>query len=359
MILSKELFGDGYKQDIPQEVLNEARIQTVSSLISDDYQMIANNIRIDTAHAKLTEIMGEIPFVTLKGFASAYYYPDPIKRTMGDVDFYVAPQNYDAAAEKLTKAGLSPMQKEHERHESFRMGNVIFELHSEIKGVPNGKDGIKSASVSAEKIVRHYLDDIVETAQNIDTQHGKIIIPDQFHHGLIMLLHVAAHIINDGGVGLRHLCDWAVYVDKVDISRFEQRFRKIGIWTFACQLTAVSAKYLGLQKTYNCETFDDEFLQAFIDDILSAGNFGKKTGGRTGSFYLVKEKNYFTSFIAFIKKKYRFCNDKPFLIPVAILIFTYNYLKLRLSGKRKWIHQSNLNDAKQRLELYKQFKLFQ
>lgn len=112
--------------------------------------MIANNIRVDTAHAELTDIFSGIPFVTLKGYASAYYYPEPIYRTMGDVDFYVMPKCYNEAYRRLKESGFMQSGKEHERHEAFNKGRVHFELHSEIKGIPNGKDGIRVASKKAE-----------------------------------------------------------------------------------------------------------------------------------------------------------------------------------------------------------------
>jgi hypothetical protein len=37
------------------------------------------------AHAELTELLGDIPFTTFKGYASVYYYPQPIYRPKGDV----------------------------------------------------------------------------------------------------------------------------------------------------------------------------------------------------------------------------------------------------------------------------------
>ncbi len=130
---------------ITDEIMQEARLQAVSSLVNNkDYQVFASNIRIDAAHAELTNVLRDIPFVTMKGYASAYYYPNPYMRPMGDVDFYVEPEYYDRAAEALLKAGFSPLNHEHERHEAFRKDKVTFELHSEIKGIPNGLDGIKT-----------------------------------------------------------------------------------------------------------------------------------------------------------------------------------------------------------------------
>ena len=358
-LLSYKLFSKGKAIELSEPIIKEAKLQAVSSLITKDYQIIANNIRVDAAHAEFTETLKGIPFVILKGYASAYYYPEPTYRVMGDVDFYVAPKHYKSAYQRMIQNGYKQSTKEHERHEAFNKGKVHFELHSEIKGIPNGKDGIKVASPKAEKIVRHYLDDVIKTAQTVETQHGQIIIPDDFHHGLIMLLHVAGHIINDGGVGLRHLCDWAVYADKVDISKYRSQLKEMGLWTFACQLTAVSSKYLGLKKYSWCEKFDNEFLKTFIEDILNAGNFGRKTAGRSTSFNLTQKGNVIKSFASMTQNRYEFCKNYPLLLPVGMIAYIVRYVWNRLTGKAKWVKLTTIKEAKNRKSIYEQFKLFQ
>ena len=45
-----------------------------------------------------------------------------------------------------------------------------------------------------------------------------------------MLLYVAGHIINDGGVDLRHLCNRAVYVNNIDISKYKDKFKDASLY---------------------------------------------------------------------------------------------------------------------------------
>ena len=358
-MLSNALFENGEKTEPTEAVLHEARQQAVSSLIYTNYAVISKNITVDYAHAELTEVLKGIPFVTLKGYASAYYYPKPELRPMGDVDFYVSTEYYDIAVEKLIKAGYIQIEHEHERHIAFDKDRIEFELHSEIKGIPNGKDGIIVASENAERIVRAYLNDIIETAKTVETEYGEVIIPDEFHHGLIMLLHVAGHIINDGGVGLRHLCDWAVYADKVDISKYKTRFVEMGLWTFACELTAISTKYLGLRKTDWCTEYDESFLSQFISDIISAGNFGRKDLTRNAGNNIIKKDNYISSLAYRTRSHFGFTRSYPILLPFGMIAYACRFIWLRLTGKREWVTSENIRDAKERKKLYEQFKLFE
>lgn len=353
------LFGIPSDVIMTDKIFQESRLQAVSSLVSStDYQVFANNIRVINAHETLTRVLDGIPFVTLKGYASAYYYPNPYKRPMGDVDFYVAPNNYKKASEALLNAGFKKIEHEHERHEEFSKDGVIFELHSEIKGIPNGLDGIKTSSPDAERKVRYYLSDVIDTSEKIQTEYGEIIIPDAFHHGLIMLLHIAGHVIVDGGVGLRHICDWAVYADKIDLEQYKDMYEDMGIWIFACQLTALCTKYLGLRDMKWLEPQNDSFLEAFIEDIVSGGNFGRKENSRGIINRLTDSDNKRLSLINATKKRFPVANRHPILIPAAIAYWGGRYSVRCLTGKRKSVSTKDFKSGKSRNELYKQFNLF-
>ena len=359
-LLSMSLFNIPSDVTMTDEIFKESRLQAVSSLVSStDYQVFATNIRVINAHEDLTKVLEGIPFVTMKGYASAYYYPDPYKRPMGDVDFFVAPENYNKASEALLNAGFRNLNCEHERHEEFSKDGVIFELHSEIKGIPNGLDGIKTDSSAAEQKVRSYLSDVIETSEKVQTQYGEIIIPDAFHHGLIMLLHVAGHMINDGGVGLRHLCDWAVYVNKIDIGTFSNMLKDMGLWTFACQLTAVCEKYLGLKKNDWTGTWDEEFIDCLFEDIVDGGNFGRKGLYRRALNEVSGDSGFVASIFKLTNKKYPVTKKYPILLPGATAFWIANYGVRCLTKKCKLIKQIDWHKSKERIDLYKKFKLFE
>ena len=61
-------------------------------------------------------------------------------------------------------------------------------------------------------------------------------VPSTFHHGIVLLLHTISHI-SSTGVGLRHLCDWLVFVESLTEDKFIEMFsgplQDMGILTFA------------------------------------------------------------------------------------------------------------------------------
>ncbi len=353
-LLSNVLFGASSSAVLTPEILEEARTQTVSTLISSkEYEILASNIRVVYAHARLTELLRDLPFTTFKGYASASHYPQPTNRQMGDVDIFTDEAHNTIVTKRLINDGYKPANKSHGRHIVFHKNGITLELHNEIKGIPNGQDGIRTKAVDAESIIRLLMDNLIETAVRVDSQHGTIVVPDDLHHGVIMLLHIAAHMLNDGGVGLRHLCDWAVYVNDVDLPQYQEIYKSVGLWTFACQLTAVSTLYLGLPKRPWAGEWPESLMNELINEILTAGNFGHKEAGRIGLAAMKR-----TSFAEMTKKHYPHARNRM-LLPFYMAAYVIRYGWLVILGKRRAINPSVFTGEKKRRQLFEKFELFE
>ena len=50
-------------------------------------------------------------------------------------------------------------------------------------------------------------------------------MPSHFHHGLNLLLHTNQHLLGEG-LGLRHLCDWAVFAAGFSDEEFRELFEE-------------------------------------------------------------------------------------------------------------------------------------
>ena len=359
-LLSKSLFGCKSDVEMNDEIRAEARIQTVSALVSsDEVQMLAKNMLVTAAHADLTKILQGIPFVTIKGFASASYYPNPLKRDMGDVDIFVDEKHYDEAIEALRKNGFRETEGErnHERHVTFERGDVFFEVHHTLKGFP-GDVAKERFHAELKDAYASFFEDLISTARRIGTQRGDVIIPDDYHHGVIMLMHVAGHLLESGGIGLRHLCDWAVYADKVPLDQYRAELKALGLWRFACQLTALSTRYLGLRQMPCAGNWEDPFLEAFMEDIMKAGNFGVKNGGRILNVQMANADRFYEPFIAKVKRKYQFCEKHGWLLPVGAVLYVFSYLGSQIRRGRS-INLSFVKEGRTRKALYDQFGLYQ
>ena len=129
--------------DVPEnvdwnDVYREAKDQAILGLIDNCipkeaerrnrnqyYQIITIFIRILVAQRDLIQLFSDqdIPCAILKGSAAAIYYPQPVNRTMGDVDVIVAQERFAAAAELMARNGYKPVVDEDDddgRHLAYK-----------------------------------------------------------------------------------------------------------------------------------------------------------------------------------------------------------------------------------------------
>ena len=393
--ISFQLFG-GEKPNISHNiilhVLKEAEAQTVFSLafayLQKELTIISagdfdelnekfyRNVILNTnnfqEHNELHELMEsrQIPYVTIKGLASAYYYPNPALREMGDVDFFVREDSFEKSKQIVLQSGFTIDQGDNigGKHITFRRKpSSIWEQHRSY----NTPSGVVGERIQTE------IDRLIETSEVISLDGATCRIPDIYHHGLIMLLHVISHMTREG-IGLRHLCDWAVFVNQLSnnefVSLFKEKFKSYGLWNFAQILTMTSEKYLGINHYEWAQNpnVSNQYLESIMVDILHSGNFGKKDMNRyRETKYIsnrgertVDNKSIIAQVIDTLNKKvytdYSFVNHHKIFLPLGWVAEGGKYIGLLACGKRKSKNTSAmLKEAAKRKEIYSKMKLFE
>lgn len=346
---------------IPQEIRNITKQQLQAS--------IANNLRIDYNHCYTHELMERngIPYVILKGYSSARYYPDPIYRPMGDVDILVQEDYFERAREVLEEEGFIGSKENHICHIAYRRDKDHLELHHTPAGVPEGNAGV---------LVKQYFTDVFETAMEVELNGDTVVVPDDFHHGLILLLHTCHHMTGEG-IGLRHICDWAVFANSLDNDRFTEIFKEklqsIGLWRFAQVLTQLSTIYLGMpEKQWAMENIDYILLQEIMCDVFNGGNFGHKDEDRGQESMIISSrgkrgvgktsmiKQLFLSLNSIVYLKWPITQSWKFLLPFGWLFYCSRYAVKVVFGKRRGIKVSKVvTEAAKRREIYRQLHLYE
>ncbi len=387
--LSVSLFGNKCEFDAEtdwQAVLKESCAQTVCALAFDglrDFKelpkdiailwlkyaslQISNSITVTRHHSRLDTFLNEnnITYCILKGVATAYYYPDPSLRAMGDVDFLVPQERFDEVTAKLLDNGYVTSEEDHPCHKVFKKDKMHLEMHFEPAGMPEGEN---------RKVLEKYFDNIFEKSTIGVVDGIKFNNPSELHHALILLLHTYHHLLSEG-VGLRHFCDWAVFVNNFSNEEFEEKLKaplqEIGLWRFAQILSLTANEYIGLPYKEWMGSVDSDVTNGLICDIFSGGNFGRKDNERSqqgdmisnrgkdgvaksGLWQLIKNKNKQAakSFSAFKKVK--------LLYPFGFVFMGIRYAFMVIFGKRKAVNIKNATESAQnRRKLYDQFKLFE
>ena len=384
-LCAKSLFNKEFdlpSEFVAQKLLEEAKRQTVFSqvfsFVKDKCdknadilfsQIIAKNIRVEFGHNEVHKALSDnnIPYVVLKGVASASYYKEPMLRMMGDIDILVSPENISRADAALKSIGFVTDEQIDVAYKHIaykRRDGLVCELHREINGIPQNDAGEK---------IREYFADVFDSSIECKTSNGSCVVPGKFHHGLILLLHTANHLTNEG-VGLRHLCDWAVFVNGLSndefVQLFEKPLKKMGLWRFATLLTVCSIKYLECGDKAWVGEVDAALLDGMIADILNGGNFGYKDKERYSQIKYISDRQsgetakkspvlqLFSSINQKTKKEFKFVNKSKFLLPIGWIFTVCKYLYLVIMGKRTLDGASTIMAAKQRKAIYDEFKLF-
>ena len=336
-------------------------------------EMLVNNMAMEYDHVELHRCMEEarIPYVVMKGSASASYYPQPMLRMMGDVDFLVRPEDAARAGEALKALGFrETAERDNPIHQAYRRdGDPLHSAEWELHWQPNGIPG----NAAGEKL-QELLSDSIGTACLRETENGCYRVPDAFHHGLMLLLHTAMHLIHSG-VGLRHLCDWAVFAAQFSETDFRARFeaplRETGLWEFAGTLTALCVRELGCPDPGWPGERAPELLDALLLDILSGGNFGKKDRQRLNQAKLlvnredgtVREgsglRNLFSALNVKARRSLPVTARHPALLPVGWVAVGARHLWRIAVGRRPSLRVGRiLEGAAARSELYRSLHLF-
>ena len=347
------------KREVPQKIYAHWK-----ALVNEN---LAVNSKISYAHTMLNDLLNQasIPYVILKGCASAEYYDDPLLRTMGDVDFLVSEKNIKQVDKLLENQGFVFNNSFHEIERAYEKDGVILELHWNITGIPGGKTG---------ELLENIFKDIFEKSELKHFDLAEYYSPSSFHHGLVMLLHVARHMIT-GGIGLRHFCDWAVFVDKVGkdfVPLFEDKLKQVGLWRFAQIMTQFCTLYLGLPQQEWAGISDKQLLDQLKDDVFAGGNFGHKDLSRADEAKFItsrkkggvnNDSNLMQAVLSaneIVRKHWKFADKVPIVYPAGWAFFGGRYAIRSIAGKRDRVKVSALvKGAEKRKEVYQELKLFE
>ena len=197
-----------------------------------------------------------------KGDTFNALYPIPGLRMCGDVDLWFPdPDGIPRALELLRSKGLE-VKNPGNHHLLLDYQGLSFEMHHDFLNLPF-KSRVPHTLVSTEHPVY--------TGLQLNPEANTVMV----------LTHAAHHFI-ETGLGLRHLCDWAVWLHRYghtpEVQRGLTEIRRLGAGVFLTEFTALAVYLLGLEST------DAESLIRFsrearrerlLREMLLQGNLGK------------------------------------------------------------------------------------
>lgn len=327
---------------------------------------IVNNESLMMTQSRIIGWMEDngIPCAILKGTSLSACYYDPSVRALGDIDLLVAPQYAKQAVYILLEQGFSAPKEsfEHPYHIDFYKNGIVVELHFAVSTFPDSAAGAQARR-------------LMETCwQKIQQKHiGDHTFPclSDSHQALSLMLHMERHMTT-GCIGLRQLCDWAVFLTDIGPDYFADQIlpelKLCGLAEFAGVLTRTAIHYLGLDSVYgiSCQFVREGYIHAMIEEILRAGSIHNKNNTEDSSNFFVDEsgtessaKVFFYKINSLARRKFPITKKLPFLLPLFWLYIPLRYWIRSMMGKRR--RKSLLRTiavTRQRKQLYRNLNLF-
>ena len=216
--------------------------------------------------------------VLLKGQGLAANYRYPEVRQCGDVDLYVGVENYRKSygvLKSVVDEIDEPSCLEGDgKHYHAQLAGTMIEVHrySEVSSIP-----------SVDRIYQRYASEgLSQNLVEVQFKDLSVLTPADNFNAFYIFSHLWNHFLS-AGVGLRQICDWAVFlhargsnVDKNYLRKLLTELKLMVPWqTFGC----IAVDILGLP-VEDFPFYDAHYRKKalrVLDRILLEGNFGQQT----------------------------------------------------------------------------------
>lgn len=227
-------------------------------------QIRKQNAHIDAVTLEIfswLEAEGLEPMV-LKGRSVGAFYAEPDIRQPGDIDLFFH-RDYERVVDIVQRKGIRvELDADHDK---FWYQGVLIELHSQ-----------------PFRPLYPILDlDLLPVWQ--ETALGRYRVLNLKANALLLLLHPAKHFMNEG-VGLRQVCDWAVflkkYEDAPELLEVFAEMKKQGVMRFVTELTSLAILELGLELNHPeiwLSSSKEKLHRRMLQLVLVRGNFAKES----------------------------------------------------------------------------------
>lgn len=217
-----------------------------------------------------------------KGDTLNALYPIPGLRMCGDVDLWFPDADgIPRALELLRNKGLE-VKNPGNHHLLLDYQGLSFEMHHDFLNLPF-KSRVPRTLIPADHPV----------------YSGLQLNPEA---NTVMVLTHAAHHFIETGLGLRHLCDWAVWLHTCghtpEVQRGLAEIRRLGAGVFLTEFTALAVWLLGLESpaaTALIRSSREARRERLLREMLLQGNLGKTHLEQKKHTSLVRF--YFNSFL--------------------------------------------------------------
>ncbi len=285
-IIAKFILKDTHIQN---NLSNEIRLKLKSIVVSS----VMTSDKLNKTLVVISDILKEegIAHVLLKGWGLAQNYPLPSLRQCGDIDLYVGIEYYERSHSVLKAMYGKDVQDDiwEDKHYDLHVNDIQVEIHRVCD---------EHFSSRYDAILQYYSG--MGLTQNLETcavDGTEVFTPEKTFNAFYIFYHLYRHFMY-GGVGLRQLCDWELFLrnhhNDIDTSRLHAMLTEMKLMEAWRDFGKLIVTYLGFCSNdfpfYDSKVSDSR-VSAIMNRIIEEGNFGFERSyykGRSDSYIVNK-----------------------------------------------------------------------
>ena len=205
-----------------------------------------------------------IPMMLLKGFGLSLYYPVPNHRPSGDIDVFLFGKQVEADRLIEEQRGVK-INRSNPHHSVFSFEGFTVENHATF---------LDNNSHKSTPYIEGVIQELLQDPQpSIEVEGRRIFVPSVQLNSIFLLRHMANHFATEK-ITLRHLLDWALFIDKnasaVDWAYVTDFAQRTNMHRFLSAVNAICVRELGFPEEHFPVPCPDEALASrVLGDILS------------------------------------------------------------------------------------------
>ena len=220
----------------------------------------------------------------VKGIVCRALYPQPELRPSSDEDLYLTAAEMPRFHAVLLRAGFVLTEPERD----YRSAHEARYVHPDTGLVVEGHWALFPTEYAVYAALNVQLPNLMQRAQDWESGGVTLRVPDVCDHLIFLLLHAFKHFISSG-VGVRQLCDIALWMRRfgaqIDWQRVRAALRATHSEGFAAAVIDAGVHWFGLERAAAHIPPDWEMLEsaALLADALSGGVYGSADSTRRHS----------------------------------------------------------------------------
>ncbi len=229
-------------------------------------QALSSEIKYDKQLKAATELSAlwasqGIRSVVIKGFAYARLYPVPQHRYCSDLDCFLF-ERWEEGNTLVEGTGVK-VRRDYYKNSSFTFKGLFVENHRFCSPIRGGR---------RKKEYESFLRGLLDKGPLTPLEGTDFLCPPPMFDSMFFMSHAQNHFLAEGGIQLRHVCDWAMlmraYASVLDWDEFLMNCDRFGMRKFAESMSQVAKRVCGVEVPFECQVHEKSD-EALLDEIMN------------------------------------------------------------------------------------------